>query len=396
MKLIEEAFRKQTELRKNDYWSRQIPERCPPVLWFGDPNKDKIITTVGLNPSYGEFFDSQADAENLQYLPQPLQRFHVLNEEDQRNPTSSAVIDKVRRSYESYFKQNPYTRWFGKTDGYNVEFFLNRWNASYYGAKTIGAVHVDLFPFVTVDKFSDIDRRRWDEDVFSDPWYREQLKALLQFLNPRQLIVFGRRTVDIFNEQFNGGIELDRDYLVESRRYASYGVGEYPVGGKFIPVIGLSVNLGNPRGFDKRRLAELGSLSVKLVASLNDGKRALPLSLPLDNALLDIALRHEGNRPIASLGDAVLRLVVRQHYYDNGSDAEKMQCMESKYASNEFLGKLGKDHKLRDYIRTSSGPIPDSSVEAYARAVEALIGASYIEHGLPATRRRIEEVIAFE
>ena len=64
--ILRETLKKRDELRRIPYWRDQIPERCPPVLWFGDHKQEPRIVTVGLNPSHGEFFKSQdARAEVL-------------------------------------------------------------------------------------------------------------------------------------------------------------------------------------------------------------------------------------------------------------------------------------------------------------------------------------------
>jgi len=259
-KLLRDSILKQSQLYQNEYWICQIPKLCPPVLWFGNHQPKKKIVTVGLNPSHNEFFKNQDTAKKRSYLSPIEQRFYVYSTEDLENPQDPTVTNRILQSYDNYFQNNPYTRWFGKPEGYNIERFVNQFEASFYGIKPIGCVHIDLFPFVTTDKFSDLDPLRLKEDVFEDIWFQEHFKKLVDFLNPQYLIVFGRSTVNFFNKYFDGSILLDKEFKANNKRYATFGVSSYKIYGKNIPLAGLSVNLGDPRGFTKELLKQMGRL----------------------------------------------------------------------------------------------------------------------------------------
>ena len=248
--LLKETLQKRDELRKIPYWHRQILERCPPILWFGDHRRSPKIVTVGLNPSHGEFFRTQDDARSLHYPPSSEQRFYVYSTNDLNNLLDPAITNRVIQSHDEYFRRNPYTRWFGRPEGYNIECFINQLDASFYREGSFGCVHIDLFPYATVDKFSDLDQSRMS-DVFKDSWFIDHFKDLVDFLDPKYMVVFGRSTTEYLNKHFEGTISLNSAFMKNGRKYASYGVSVYTVFDKQVPLVGLSVNLGNPRGFTK-------------------------------------------------------------------------------------------------------------------------------------------------
>jgi len=371
--------------------------RCPPVLWFGDQTRDPRIVTVGLNPSHGEFFKNQEDAKRLRYPPSSETRFYVYSPDEVANPSDSTLTNRVIQSYNEYFRKNPYTRWFGKPGGYNVECFIKQLDASFYGKGSLGCVHIDLFPFVTVDKFSDLDKQKLLSNVFNDPWFSKNFKDLVDFLDPRILIVFGRSTTEYFNTYFSGSIKLNVDYRDRERKFASYGRSSYTVYGKQIPVLGLSVNLGNPRGFTKTQLSKMGrTVSRKLEAGIQNTERNLTfLKHRLYENRVILALSHENNHELAQVGDAVLSLVIREHYYKQKASAKKIQSKNEELGKNDYLAGIAVDKlKLHNLIQSSSGlRFNTETNEVYARTLEALIGVIYQDKKLEAAREFIEKWI---
>lgn len=395
--LLRETLKKRDELYRITYWRNQIPVRCPPVLWFGDQTRKLRIVTVGLNPSHGEFFRNQDDAKRLRYPPSSETRFYVYSPDESAKPSDSTLTNRVIQSYNEYFRKNPYTRWFGKPGGYNVECFINQFDASFYDKGSLGCVHIDLFPFVTVDKFSDLEKQSLLSDVFNDPWFSKNFKDLVDFLNPRYLIVFGRSTTEYFNTYFGGSIRLNIDYRDNARKYASYGMTTYVLYGKQIPVLGLSVNLGNPRGFTKTQLSKMGrTVSQKLETGKQKTDRSLPfLKHRLPENRVKLALSHENNHELAQVGDAVLSLVIREHYYKLKSSAKKIQSKNKDLGNNDYLANVAIEKlKLNDLIQSSSGLRynPDKN-EVYARTLEAIIGAIYQDNKLEEAREFIKKWI---
>jgi len=377
--ILRDALTKRDELRRNSYWHQQIPERCPPVLWFGDHRNKPLITTVGLNPSHGEFFRSQEDAKNLNYPSSDEQRFYVYSAADLQNTEDPSVTNRVIQSYDDYFRRNPYTRWFGKLGGHNVEQFIHQLGASFYGNDSLGCVHIDLFPFVTVDKFSKLDQKRVEKYIFSDPWFLENFRSLIDFLEPQQMILFGKSTVEYFNKYFEGSINLGSEFREGNKKYANYGISAYTAYGRQIPVVGLSVNLGDPRGFTKELLAIMGRIvNNSLKTAKLEIWRSLPFLIkPIPDNLLTLALSHEKNQKLAQLGDAVISLTIRDFYYDKLS-ADEIQVKNGDLGDDDNLAHIAINLKLDNLIKSSSGLKNNPDInKVYASALEAIIGLIY-------------------
>lgn len=118
-----------------------------PVPSFGDLDTAQIAT-VGLNPSNREFVDSAG-----RELTGASRRFHTLRslnlsswlEVESRH--LGLILDSCRR----YFFSNPYDGWFTK-----LEKLLSKTPASFYSAG-IGACHLDLIPYATMRKWTDLE-----------------------------------------------------------------------------------------------------------------------------------------------------------------------------------------------------------------------------------------------
>ena len=254
IELLKRALTKQHELREKDYWRNEILGLSPPVLWFGDHNKKELLATVGANPSRREFLDSR----NGYYLKKPKQRFYHLKTPDIQDVCKDErALEKIIESYNRYFDQKPYRVWFGRPSGSTVEGFLNGFGASFYGAKPIGAVHTDLLPFVTMSDFSKLNESALKVDLFHNRWARNFFEKLMAYLKPSTLIVFGRTNAEYFDRYFQR-IALNKSYHINEKRSVKYGISSFNLGGSAVPLVGLSVNLGNPVGFTREMLNEFG------------------------------------------------------------------------------------------------------------------------------------------
>ena len=121
-----------------------------PILSFGNISKSKIAT-LGINPSNREFVDLN-EAE----LVDGNRRFHTLSslgiskwsdiEEDQ--------LKLILDSYDEYFHRNPYDGWFKKLD-----YLISGSSLSYY-FPSCEACHLDLIPFATEEKWSNLNATR--------------------------------------------------------------------------------------------------------------------------------------------------------------------------------------------------------------------------------------------
>lgn len=122
-----------------------IPWGCP-VPSFGDLSRSRVAT-LGINPSNREFVD-QSGKE----LDGPSRRFPTLQS---FGLTSWSDVDArhvrvIVESCYSYFEGNPYDAWFKK-----LNHIVSGANASYSGVP-YHACHLDLIPFATESKWTDI------------------------------------------------------------------------------------------------------------------------------------------------------------------------------------------------------------------------------------------------
>jgi hypothetical protein len=272
------AVQKQLELRKQDKWKKELPDRCPAILWFGDAESKKpIILTVGANPSRAEYLsDSKETAlnkvqncESLSYRESPNNRFRLL---DKKNEVLADILknerlqDEIITGYNSYFyrldnnkrKHLAYTKWFGmdKVDSYGVEGFLRGFGASYYpndNDDIFQAIHIDLFPFATLSDFTKLPQSTVNRDLFDNKWAANFMQSLVKLFNPSLLIIFGCTNFNYFSQYI--------DNSISQALWQGYGCGSYCMGNTAqvkVPFIGLSTNLGNPRCFKADSLKKYG------------------------------------------------------------------------------------------------------------------------------------------
>jgi hypothetical protein len=126
-----------------------IPWSCP-VPSFGDVSRARVAT-LGLNPSNREFVD-QSGKE----LVGPSRRFHTLGSLGLAHwsEAKSEHMRLVGESCRTYFLGNPYDTWFRQLDHVLAEA-----NVSYYGLIG-GACHLDLIPYATARKWTDLSSRQ--------------------------------------------------------------------------------------------------------------------------------------------------------------------------------------------------------------------------------------------
>lgn len=275
LNLLEEATEKLIELSKTEEFKNELLTEAPPVLWFGD-NSDtrKKIVTIGANPSREEFLSENKlqaqerliNGENLQYLKNSKKRFkHLDTDQDWFSILKDKSLqEEIINSYNNYFRRNPY-KWFGqkgtgKDLSYNVEGFINGLDASYYeGSKKYQCLHIDLMPFPTISDFTSI-LKESEEHVFKNEWSKKFLDKLIKEINPKSIVVFGRTNLKYF-QRFLGLEDIGNSHTFSSLKEngkissANYWLFKY----KNIDVIGLSANLGNPKGFNKKTLLEFST-----------------------------------------------------------------------------------------------------------------------------------------
>jgi len=269
--LLTEATRKLMALSAIPDWEHELLDKAPPVLWFGDANSEKPkILSFGANPSRWEFLDERgikkAELQKHEYESRylkPGQRRFVHLEDLQHwgdllrdEPLRQRILD----SFNNYFKSGNAYRWFGanKEDSYNAEGLLRGMEASYFDIDSrYRAMHIDLFPFTTIRDFGSI-RTIAERDVLNGFWARNLVNEIMSLLRPEKLLLFGAGNLHYFCNYFEAGAGAASAWkatgtgaLGTCRVYRFHYAG--------IPVWGLSVNLGNPKGFNAKGLRELGS-----------------------------------------------------------------------------------------------------------------------------------------
>lgn len=281
--LLVEATEKLLALRQFAEWRVQLPRRCPPILWFGNTAtlKPKVIT-IGANPSRQEYLAESAeeaakkiqlfgDDSQLKYLEPPRNRFYVLSSSQELEAirTNAELQCDIIKGYDAYFQNNPYP-WFGKNkvDSYNVEGFLRGLGATYFSdALTYQAIHIDLFPFATISDFNTISTLT-QRDLFYNNWAKMLVNSILDALKPEIIVIFGRSNVTHYTQYITSTLDntpwsryLSASYCIRRDRERN------------IPVIGLSTNLGNPKGFTAKGLFSFGN-AVKGYLSENSLRTA--------------------------------------------------------------------------------------------------------------------------
>ena len=117
-----------------------------PIPAFGDPSRSQVAT-LGINPSNREFMD-----ECGQELVGSDRRFHTLGSLGIERWTDADArhLQLILRCSGSYFVNNPYDGWFRRLDQ-----VMSGMGSSFYGVSA-SACHLDLIPFATADKWTQL------------------------------------------------------------------------------------------------------------------------------------------------------------------------------------------------------------------------------------------------
>ncbi|KKT81002.1 MAG: ribonuclease III [Candidatus Yanofskybacteria bacterium RIFCSPHIGHO2_02_FULL_44_12b] len=106
------------------------------------------------------------------------------------------------------------------------------------------------------------------------------------------------------------------------------------------------------------------------------------------------------NERLEFLGDAVLELVVTDHLYKNYPNPEgEMTNWRAALVNANMLSKISSDFDLNDFVLLSRGEARDTGrARQYilANAVEAIIGAAYLDRGYEAAAKFIDKFILKE
>jgi ribonuclease-3 len=118
-----------------------------------------------------------------------------------------------------------------------------------------------------------------------------------------------------------------------------------------------------------------------------------------DMALLEQAFTHRSaakqhNERLEFLGDAILGMVVAEILYHRfpSQPEGKLTRMRSSLVKGDTLAKIAKEHNFGEYLKLGSGEMKSGGhrrSSILADAVEAVIGAIFIEAGIDAAKNTI-------
>jgi hypothetical protein len=235
-----------------------------PVPAFGDLTF-AVVATVGLNPSRREFVDKRG--VELQGIHR---RFHTLTSLGLRSwaDADASHLRLILESCRTYFLGNPYDLWFKK-----LEQILLASGVSYCGAVRSSACHLDLIPYAT--------RRKWTELSFRQrssllSLCADSLALLLKGSKIRVLVLNGQGVVDRFQEVSNIRLErfkmeqwtLKRGRKADVRGFGYKGLLE-SLCGVMLPhrmlVVGYNHNIQSSFGVTTEAVTAIGTWVAKVI-----------------------------------------------------------------------------------------------------------------------------------
>ncbi|KAJ5785507.1 uncharacterized protein N7503_010719 [Penicillium pulvis] len=115
-----------------------------------------------------------------------------------------------------------------------------------------------------------------------------------------------------------------------------------------------------------------------------------------DKALLRKALEaagatmaREGNKPLALIGDAILRLVLYELHYEDEASIHIMTKAQNTRATNENLAQIGFSLGIDAYIQLNPSSQGVVNERLMATTMEAIMGAVYLDSGKNAMTTRL-------
>ncbi|HVM90764.1 MAG TPA: ribonuclease III [Verrucomicrobiae bacterium] len=139
-------------------------------------------------------------------------------------------------------------------------------------------------------------------------------------------------------------------------------------------------------------MPDFGPLEERLGHAFRD--RSLLLQALTHRSYLNENTSYEypHNERLEFLGDAVLELVVTEYLYKNyANDEGELTNWRAALVNAKTLAGISRDLKFEDYLLMSKGEAKDKESKArmyiLANAIEAIIGAVYLDGGMPAAEQ---------
>lgn len=126
-------------------------------------------------------------------------------------------------------------------------------------------------------------------------------------------------------------------------------------------------------------------------------KAVLELALTHPSFRYENAAMDDDNQRLEYLGDAVLSLISAEHLFLNNPDAREgdMSKLRSRLTEDRKLGQIGKTIGIGDFLRLGHGEEKNGGARRssnLADAVEAVIGAAWIDGGARAVNKIFKKV----
>jgi hypothetical protein len=175
-------------IKTNPLPNLAVVEHSTPIVVFGNIEKSKVAT-LGINPSKNEFLNN----ENI-LLSDEKKRFETLKSIGSANLSTLSDI-QVKNVYDaclSYFKVNPYRKWFDQLENH----ILVNFNVSYYSES---ACHLDVVQWATDPIWRNLDKKVKDELIRNDIWF---LETQLCEYDLDVLLINGNSAFEIFKKYF--------------------------------------------------------------------------------------------------------------------------------------------------------------------------------------------------
>lgn len=253
--MIEEVSRLVKKINNQKYLSEDIMLWGSPVVSFGNIKTSKIAT-LGINPSNREFVDEKGDELSGTY-----RRFHTLASLglDSWSEVEEEHLLKILDSCENYFSGNPYDAWFKKLD-----YIISGSSMSYYFPSG-EACHLDLVPFATSNKWSEISSVKKSSLLESNADF---LGEILLNSSIHTIVLNGKTVVDNFEKITNSVFEKEEMEDWKLKRKSSDGVLGYAYSGrvdkigkislkKSILVLGYNHNIQSSYGVSNNVVASI-------------------------------------------------------------------------------------------------------------------------------------------
>jgi hypothetical protein len=241
-------------LDRGEVASEVLDWGCP-VPVFGNLSSSKVAT-VGINPSNREFMDADGRELNGDFRRFPTLTSLELGAWAHAHATH---FETIIESYKEYFSRNPYNAWFQRLD-----YVIGKVGTSYYSKKDT-ACHLDLFPYATACKWTQLGHRqranllRVAGNTFGELLHESELNLLV--LNGRTVIQGFQELTGVQLEiQEVSDWDLNRSSMNPVKGLAFLGQLDEISGrslGRTVKILGFNHNLQSSFGVTKQVMTSI-------------------------------------------------------------------------------------------------------------------------------------------